>query len=553
MSETFLLNSILGFFTTNSNRSYKRSFALLITFIVSLSLVLINLGFPPITTMPWDVILQLDGAWRVVNGQTPYVDFSPIIPPFTIILTSLVMKTVTLSASSISYGNIFLFIVLTFWAWFIAQRRLSATIAFMFAAFMGLLLVAPRALGYNPEDTSFAMIYNRQGWALLSMLLLESFVIPRKAVKSEEIAEGISTGALLALLLFGKLTFFGVGLLSILIRFVFYPFTKKWLASFLITFLCVFFLIQIFFHFNLSSYVSEMAFVGKVYGPAKKEAFLRIVEINMRYFKLMGVAIIPLLLMNKELNRSKQKNTIVYQGWLLIRVVFVIGSGILLCSLSNQFSDIPTFLIVGLIFLENLCLEAGFSVNTITSRLGKACACILLVIFPLLWAPTLFTDAKSIIFSLNWHRYHSSLPKSQIFQSRTLRDFLIPESSSVPLEGRADVYPREVNDGITLLRKHITDDSRIFAVAFANPFPFALEMPPAGGVSNWVFGLTFDYNHFPNADKVFKGVNMVMIPNERVGNNLETLIAMKEIYKDYLDNHFIKKDNSPFWDLYVSR
>jgi hypothetical protein len=40
------------------------------------------------------------------------------------------------------------------------------------------------------------MIYNRQGWVLLSMLFVELFIAPRKNVKNREISGGISTGSM---------------------------------------------------------------------------------------------------------------------------------------------------------------------------------------------------------------------------------------------------------------------------------------------------------------------------------------------------------------------
>jgi hypothetical protein len=128
----------------------------------SLVVLMLTVGFPLIRNAPWDIMIQLDGAWRIIHGQKLNVDFAPLIPPLTVLIDSFGMRLTGAKALSILYANIILFIVLTPWAWKIARDRLSAVNAFLFSIFIGSLLIAPRFLASkSPYFTSYAMLYNR--------------------------------------------------------------------------------------------------------------------------------------------------------------------------------------------------------------------------------------------------------------------------------------------------------------------------------------------------------------------------------------------------------
>jgi len=556
MLENFLFRPIINFFTTDSNRSYKLSFLLLITFVISLSLILINIGSPAINSIPWDVTIQLDGAWRVVNGQIPNVDFTPIIPPLTILLTAFGMKVAPPSASSIAYGNVLLFVILTPWAWVIARSRLSAANAFLFAVFMGVLLVAPRALGDNVDAISYAMLYNRQGWVLLSMLCVELFIFNRKTTKSQEIWSGLSSSILLTLLLFSKLSFFCIGVAAVLIRSFFFRPSIKWFITLVSSFLLLVITMQAFLPLNLFSYISDTRLVGIVYGKNKLNGgTLPRVMIESWENIFVIIVLLFMLMLIHELDKNKEKNSKLTSIWLVITGVFVIGASVFLLLTANQHEDIPFFLVAGLIYLEYFRQKFQFSDHSINSTTGISYLFSILFTIPIFLGTIFIKDIRSIAFSVKSHYSKlSSTSEVQKFKSKTLSDLIIPEeyflSNYSGLGPLTSEYPRQINDGLTLLGKHITSNSRIFALAYSNPFPFALELPPAsGGVINFCLYMTFNAEYFPDAEKVFKGANMVMIPKK--GGSMDTVIMMKNLYKDYLSKNFIEKDNSEFWTLLI--
>src|ERR1019366_5353474 len=90
------------------------------------------------------------------------------------------MRVAPPSTVSICYGIALLLGLLLPWAWILTRRRLPAAVTFAFVLFLGFLLVSPRPLSYPVHDTSYAMLYNRDGYVLLSLLFLCVFVPVRE-------------------------------------------------------------------------------------------------------------------------------------------------------------------------------------------------------------------------------------------------------------------------------------------------------------------------------------------------------------------------------------
>ena len=231
--ENSLPETIIKIFNGDSSRSYRLFSLLLIGIIASLSLILVSIGTPPVSAFPTDVTILLDSGWRLINGQMPHTDYYSPLGIFNSLPIAFGMKISSPSASAIAYGNVLLLVIFTPWAWFIARSRFSAVNAFLLALFMGVLLVTPRPLGKLIQETSYAMLYNRQGFVLLSLLFVEIFVPPHTPVKPKPkniFLSGLSSGVLLALLFYCKVNYFAIAIVSILLYFILFRFSKVWLS-----------------------------------------------------------------------------------------------------------------------------------------------------------------------------------------------------------------------------------------------------------------------------------------------------------------------------------
>jgi hypothetical protein len=157
------------------------------------------------------VIFFADNAWRVLWGQRPHVDYSSGVGPVTYLLSAWGVKLAGGNLNGLGYGNTLAGVAIGFWAYGLLVRRVSGVLAVAGAAMMCLLALGPVQLGESFRLSTIAMSYNRQGYALLGLLIVESFPLrPTAPVRGG--SGGFSTGALVGILLFLKANYFLVGL-----------------------------------------------------------------------------------------------------------------------------------------------------------------------------------------------------------------------------------------------------------------------------------------------------------------------------------------------------
>lgn len=177
------------------------------------------------------------------------------------------------------------------------------------------------------------------------------------------------------------------------------------------------------------------------------------------------------------------------------------------------------------------------------------------IAIPFLCGHIMYKDMLSLAYATKRNAYKTSLiTQSQRFQSKSLQDFVIPESAEWRTAyGRAKNVPARINDGIRLLRRYVKEDSRIYTLAFANPFPFALQLPsPKGGPLWWDLNYSISKEKLPKAANVFGDVDFVMIPRYREDDDgccWETARLLLETYGPYLDKFFPEIDRTDYWIL----
>ncbi len=545
--ENSLLEIIIKIFTWDSTGSYRLFFLLLIGIVTSLSLILVNIGTPAINSLPTDVTILLESGWRIINGQTPHLNYYSPLGVLTSLAIAFGMKVSSPSASSIAYGNVLLFIILTPWAWFIARSRFSAFNAFLFALFMGLLLVAPRPLGEPMSDTTYAMLYNRQAFVLLSLLLVEIFISPHISVKPKTknmFFGGLSSGILLALLFYCKVNYLAIAVVAILLHFIFFRFSKAWLIGLFTGILTISLGMYIVFNLNLFAYLTDISLAAQSQNKIQKLHNIKGAFIDNFYWLYLIFILIVINSMNH--NKSSHKWSSFWQKTRpQIIATFVALSGILICGTNSQATDIPLLFVAGLILLEHLRRE--FQLHSYSANSFSGLKYFLTIsITTLFCAAILIQDLGSITSAAMSNKLKlTATSQSQQLQSKTMSDLLVVAESSD--------YPPMINDGLSLLRPHISKDSRVLAMDFANPFSFALELPPPKGDALWWhYRHTFNQTTFPEPEKVFQEVNLVIIPKQS-DEGSSASEYMQEIYGGYLHKHFIEQDNSQFWTLWTKR
>ncbi|HLG99716.1 MAG TPA: hypothetical protein VKX49_25635, partial [Bryobacteraceae bacterium] len=145
-----------------------------------------------------DIFVFLDAGWRVLNGQRPEVDFNPSMGALMAWFAAAGLKLSGNSVNGIGYMSGLIAFIAGAWAYALT-RRMSGLASVLAAGVIALIAAAPFPTGWMPNVLSHAMVYNRYGYALLGLVVLECFLGVERGF-----AAGLSSGILCVSLLFVK-------------------------------------------------------------------------------------------------------------------------------------------------------------------------------------------------------------------------------------------------------------------------------------------------------------------------------------------------------------
>jgi hypothetical protein len=516
---------------------------------------LIILGAAPIAA-PWDVMCMLDGAWRMVSGQILYTDVHNPVGPLTYLLIAFGLKVAPPSLASICYGTVLLLAALVPWAWWIARPRLPAVLAFLFALFIGMLLVAPRPLGYGVRETSYAMIYNRDGYALLSMFLLEIFLERRDSRARSAFLRGLSPGLLLALMLYCKVTYFIVASASLPLALLLYRRGWAWLLAQLASIVAVGLALFVLYRLSTLAYLADVAAAGRVQSSAMRVHLLLAdlrAESLWSYLVLLFAALWAWCARGRSTAAARSS-----APWIV--AIWVILAG-LICQTGNaaQHGDDPLYVPAALLLVELFRRRDSVAVATAGSPSRLMYATSLLVMVPLFAGGILAADIASLGYATLWNlREAPQFDPARLLHSERLRDFRVPAAAThITSYWLARDHPGNINDGIDLLRRNLQSGDRVTTIAFANPFSFALGLQPARDANIfWDLGFSFDESHAPKAGEFLGDASLVMVPrlvDRSRGWNFDSADALMRLYGGYLRSNFDLVGTSREWLLFRRR
>jgi hypothetical protein len=491
----------------------------------------------------------------------PHTDFHNAIGPLTYLLVAFGMKIAAPSSSSIVYGSALLLAILLPCAWYIASARIPWALGFLFVVFAGLFLVSPCPPGFGIRETSYAMIYNRQGYVLESILLLSLFLKPRDSVKRSVAIEGLLVGVLLALLFYCKITYFLTAITLMAFAVVLDMRSLRWLLSSVGAFVGVLLAFFAIFHINPHSYLLDIAAAGLSQSSKMRiELLSRDLAGHGTRAHLGGdAARIYILLFCLGVwtlagNWVGRPRFAVRHLWL---VAGAIVAASLLISSGNASQDSgadPLYFVAAIVLLELLRRQNGAQVAH-PGSLGRFVYIIsLLLMLPIFCGPILARDAASSAYVITWDiTKRPAFPEFQRMHSVHLRNFYVPSSSDhITAYWPAREYPARINDGIDLLQKYIRKSDRLTTIALTNPFSFAVgAMPARDGLLWWRPGYSYDKKHHPSAEAFLGDTTLVMIPlvpPSRFG--FDTVDVLLGLYGDYLRANFHELASTDTWRLY---
>ncbi len=480
-------------------------------------------------TRDWvhDSFVLLDGAWRVQNGQVPYNDFFTDVGPLVHLLNAFCLMLTHNSPEALAYAQAMVGFIVGVWALFLSRRRLSPMGSTLLTLLLLFLVLGPFDVGNVPTMTSPAMVYNRYGFALVALGIVEAFCTRRPFTKLSEFLGGLSTGTIAILLLFIKVSYFpGIVLLLVLLIGCRPQTLWRWtglLAG------------------AGAAFVPFLAYMRWTLVPmwANLQMLAGAKHVLRAWFLVEAVygAAIPLAILTFLAFGLLSRYGAPKEG----RHVLTLGLAVAavgMCFVAANFpgSRLPLDAVAAVIIIDRMATRFSAMPRTETPM---RCAVGL-------WGAwfiftSLFLDATGLAYAAYSRRAVARVPGST-FDAPTLAGF-----SSFDLN-----YVAFVNDGVALARQHLRPDDSVVSLDFSNPFSFAFQLKPAsGGTSMGLqFGTNFDDQHHIEPDRLFGHASLVMIPQRRMFTDWSLAANLPRLYGPWLEQHFHLIGETPLWRAY---
>src|SRR5882724_3311586 len=491
-----------------------------------------------------DVPILLDGAWRVLQGQRPYIDFHTPLGPVTFLIIAGGMRVAGPSAGAIGCANAILFIIVSAWAWCLSRARMTPVLSFLSALGAGLTAAGTSVYGYgflNITHAGYAAIYNRYGEALTILVLVESFwPLRRPAGRWQPMIGGLSTGVTLALLFFLKANFFAVALALIMAGGILIPQGRsRWiglgLGAFIVTGLLLAYL-----RFDIAALKHELALTFAARSGKLWHDFPRM--LSDLPFTLVQVYLLFVLWWISPAPERANRAWIapkLEQGFLALCIV---GAQFLIFWTCTQVFAPTLFAWGALLILQarNEMVPSGreqASRDVLPSARNvagwKTAGLLATIPIMLVLLPNLASIGFSACFRLAVAPHYTS---GQRFASPSLAGLIVNQP-----------YVDKVNDGLNLLRLHGGSQETILTLDYSNPFSFGLLRPsPKGDLLWWDQGVTFTRAIHLDPDLLFRDASLVMVPKDPLPN----AVLLSEIYEPALTSRFTQVAQSGHWVLY---
>ncbi|MEN6498514.1 MAG: hypothetical protein ABFD16_29780 [Thermoguttaceae bacterium] len=561
-------------FEAESLRAYRICLALLVAFLLGVCGFVLATGCAHQLTNPWDAVGLLDAGWRVYLGQVPHRDFLSHLGIAYLGLVALGIRLAGPCGTALAYVGVLPVLPLGLCCWWIARRRFAAFPALVLSAMVGAMPAGTSQLGmiHDYRIPSYAMQYNRLGWAMVSIILVQ-MLLPRRRqdqTTPQPVGEYLISGVLIGLLLLIKINYalVAIGLVPFAL-FCSPPRFRSWLALAAGVALSIA-AVAVFVPLDVRAFLDDQQNIAGVHKASKRiQEFWEVYGVSQHLIlALLGVALF-LIQPFGRLEPSLRRRMVL--RWLRFTVAGAVAVlvGLALCSTNCQRKAIPTFAVGAMLLMEGFyrarkdSLE-GAPLPADDRVRWQMCTWIFLI----LALPIVIYDAKSVSYCFLWKQIKAPrvAPGARL-DSPTLGDLLLPPEPGEKTDRALMVskmfargvhgpdftsyqYAAWMSDGATLLRRWTDEQSRIFAMDFLNPFPLFLKLPPPRGAPlclHWK-RLVSD-EHRPSAERVFEEVTHVMVPKTSLV--LPSFVWIQGQYGPYLHAHYRQVDASGFWTLYV--
>lgn len=550
---TRLARKLDSLFASEAPSTYRATFILFLIYLFGSAGMMLWVGPYVQNAFGHDLPVYYAGAWKMLWGYKPHVDFHSPLGVMNFAFVYAGMKLTGVNAYSIATGNTLVFLIVSAVAWAVCRLRFAPVLCLIYTLFAGWMVMCAHYLRYDFLATAYAGLYNRQGYALLLVLMAQAF-LPRKEKFAERaLLDGAIFGAISVTLLFLKVTYFlagaGIFALGLLLRNV----SWRMLVGVGIGSILVALPTLIYFKFDLVPYYQDLAFAGKVRSTvddAGGNPAISLISrtVALRYALEMIPAVVLLLLMCFTAIGNSHGNSLGrgWPGFFCVGATATISLGLLLTnSPLGDKSHVPLISALGLILLQRSFRSTSEPGGAIWRR-AASCLIATLLILPL---------STSAVGSFAYTAYFKLAkadhrPATEIFSAAPLARLIIPGTGGDPASAPF-TYAQKINDALALLDQHVPRDATVETLDFTNLLPFAGQRPPARGPLFWQYRLSFTEKQTLSAERAFGDADVLMIP--KYSGDPDSTVMLQQIYREYLAANYQHHAESDQWILLTRR
>lgn len=477
-----------------------------------------------------DAFPLLDGAWRILNGQRPHADFFTALGPLSYFPTVAGLILSGGRAGGFGFGQALVGFIAGLWTYLITRQRLSDVPAVLACLAGVLIATAPFSLDRYPFVMTPDTTYNRYGYALVSIILIELFSKRKDGSGRGEFMGGVSTGAILVLLLFLKVSFFGGAALAVLCLLWCRAQTRSRFWGLAAGFFAVSLLFLIYLRFDLAPMARDLsiAALAKHVNPR----WYSVDKVFEHALALMVFAAAASGLIAGARRRSARSMIIA------AAVIVVLGVFFLFTSFEGAGFPLACILVILIIDRLNPRLEEipdsrrfayavvlGWGAVFIISSLASSGMGLTAALAQRVW-----------IAGPHWQSRHHERLNSPILNG------FIPVADD-------ESYLSFVNDGLALVNRYRQPWDTVMSLDFSNPFLYGLGIKPArGGATVLQYNVNFDETHKPAPEWVMGNYSLLMVPVSG-SENARTWRA----YRQFVESHFHQIGLSKEWRIYRAK
>jgi hypothetical protein len=479
-----------------------------------------------------DLFIFLDGVHRVSEGQVPNRDFHTALGPLVYYVPALGYWISGHMGGAMPVGIALLVLAIGLAAAHIVSSRLRPVIALPFAIFLILVAAVPINLGESIAGLSFGMFYNRIGWSALGLLLI-LYLPPFHAQPRQEALDALCTASLTLLTLYIKLSY-GLVALGFLILLLLHPQQRRWVAASLGLVLAGGFLIEASWGAT-AAHLDDLLLAGGVSGSLKSlDELVSVFSRNLADYTLF-ILFVALALWHIRSIRD------------LLYFAFCAVSGFMLITQNFQTWGIVTLPAGAAVAAELLARLRPASISGKTPSLAAGTQ-LLMLAFVL---PSSIHHAAAL-------GLHAALASTSAGQAVPLPKFDRVRLVQLWTEDNYSHFNRyleSLGDGaqaLSALSAHGRGADHVHVLDFVGPFSAGLGLTPPQGDSTWHhWGRTINEHHHLPPETLFRNVRVVMEPKWPV--EASTAEGLRQIYADYLSEHYELEEDTKDWKIYVLR